>query len=311
MAAPTSAGAQRRLRGRRPARSSRRSARPALARAQTAVVVGGSQGTGRAVALALAERGVAVCIAARSPAALEEAEAAVRLASAAAPGGAAAPVLAVPTDVTDASSVAALADAVTERFGADVDLLVNCQGACCTMSFADHTDEDWDWQMQTNVLGAVRTTRAFLPALQAGSGGAVINVNSFGGVIPLRGMSAYTASKYALYGMSEALRTELAPKGVHVGQVHPGIIDSDFLERAKFGNGEEGTKAMRKTLDTLPIVQKPAEVAAAVLDAWDNSKAEVVVGPAFQGMVAMYRATGLNPFAVADAGSASTVMQKA
>merc|ERR1719262_726439 len=113
-------------------------------------------------------------------------------------------------------------------------------------------------------MGAVRMTKALLPALKA-SKGTIVNVNSFGGVIPLSGMASYSASKFALAGWSEALRTELEPAGVHVAQVHPGIINSDFMERASFEK-DNMANFMREALKAPVGVQKPEEIAAAVLE---------------------------------------------
>merc|ERR1719191_2311935 len=127
-----------------------------------------------------------------------------------------------------------------------VELLVNNAGVCQTASIDQTSVDDYERLMQTNFVGAMRMTKALLPALKA-SRGTIVNVNSFGGVIPLRGMSAYTASKFALAGWSEALRTELEPTGVHVAQVHPGVINSEWLERAVFEK-DDGAQKMRETL---------------------------------------------------------------
>ena len=100
-------------------------------------------------------------------------------------------------------------------------------------------------------------------------------------------------------GFSDALRYELAPKGVHVAQVHPGVIDSDFLERAQF-RGEAAAKTqetMSKMLSS-GMAQKPEEIADAVIEAMERKKKEIIVGPAFQAAVGAYRLTGANPFAM-------------
>ena len=173
---------------------------------KTAVVTGGSQGCGRATALALAREGYNVVVVARDAERCESAATAVAAAAGRPEAG-----RAVPADISDVTSVNEMARQIVERYE-EVTLVVNNAGACCTMPFEDTDDEAWDWQMQTNVLGAVRVTRALLPSLRAAAaaakpgasandgGAAIIFVNSFGGVIPLRGMSAYTASKFALAG---------------------------------------------------------------------------------------------------------------
>lgn len=94
-------------------------------------------------------------------------------------------------------------------------------------------------------------------------------VNSFGGVVPLKYMSAYCASKYALNGFSECLHMEAEAMGVHVGQVHPGVVNSNFMERAKFvgANADEDRKAMNQVLKS-PMAQSPEDVGQAV---WDTA----------------------------------------
>lgn len=264
---------------------------------RTAVVTGSSQGSGKATALALAKRGWNVVLLARQPERLAKAAAEVESVSSAGRQGS---VLAVPCDIGENAAVDALGAAVLEHFQ-NVDLLVNNAGVCQTASIEGTSVEDCERLMQTNFMGAMRVTKALLPALKA-SKGTIVNVNSFGGVMPLRGMSAYTASKFALAGWSEALRSELEPTGVHVAQVHPGVINSNWLERAVFEK-EDGAQKMRETLK-LPGVQTPEEIADAVLEAQEKQKSEVVVGGVFQAFVAAYRLTGVNPFAAQDPNSA-------
>lgn len=265
---------------------------------RTAVVTGSSQGCGKATALALAKRGWNVVLAARQPERLAKAAAEVEGVAKAA--GRRVSVLGVPCDIAESTDVDALSAAVLERYER-VDLLVNNAGVCQTASFDWTSVDEYERLMQTNFMGAVRVTKALLPALKA-SKGTIVNVNSFGGVIPLRGMSAYTASKFALAGWSEALRAELQPAGVHVAQVHPGIMKSDWLERAVFEK-DDGAAKMRQVVESAPFIPKPEEVAMAVLDAHEKQKQEVTVGGFFQAAIAAYRLTGANLFAVQDPNS--------
>jgi len=261
---------------------------------RTAVITGSSQGCGRAVAVALAKRGWNVVLTARQEDRLAQAVAEVRVGSVSERDSS---VLGVPCDITDSNDVDRLLAAVSAHFH-NVDLLVNNAGICQTASIEQTSEHDYERIMQTNFMGAVRVTKAFLPLLKA-SRGTIVNVNSFGGLIPLRGMSAYTSSKFALAGWSEAIRTELQPSGVHVAQVHPGVINSDWLDRAVFEK-ENGAESMRKTLKSAPFVQSPEEIAEAVIEATDKKRTEIVVGKVFQAAVAAYRLTGANPFAAQD-----------
>lgn len=260
---------------------------------RTALITGSSQGCGKATALALAKRGWNVVLVARQAERLAAAAAEVQAVSTARSHGS---VLHVPCDITSDSDVDSLREVVLKHYD-HVDLLVNNAGICQTASVEHTSVDDYERLLQTNFMGPVRVTKAVLPVLKARKG-MIINVNSFGGIIPLRGMSSYTASKFALAGWSEALRSELEPAGVHVAQVHPGVVNSDFLERATFEQ-ENGAAKMRETLSS-GVAQQPDEIAAAVLEAIDKREPEVVVGGIFKAAIAGYRLTGANPFAARD-----------
>eukprot|EP00242_Pyramimonas_sp_CCMP2087_P014794 CAMPEP_0198207456 /NCGR_PEP_ID=MMETSP1445-20131203/10902_1 /TAXON_ID=36898 /ORGANISM="Pyramimonas sp., Strain CCMP2087" /LENGTH=320 /DNA_ID=CAMNT_0043880491 /DNA_START=61 /DNA_END=1020 /DNA_ORIENTATION=- len=226
---------------------------PPKKKGKTVVITGGSQGVGKQTALLFAKKGYNVVVAAREPTRLQEVAQLVRgIAGSGKSGEREQSGMAVVTDITNPESVEELASAVAAQYES-VDVLVNNAGVCCTGSFAETTLDDWNSQMQVNCLGAVAVTKAFLPLIEA-SRGAIVNVNSFAGVMPLRNMTAYTASKYALAGFTDALRYEVAPKGVHVAQVHPGVIKSDFMERAQFRG--EGAAAARENMTKMLEVRR-------------------------------------------------------
>ena len=114
--------------------------------------------------------------------------------------------------------------------------------------------------------------------------GSIVNVGSFGGKMPLPQMTAYCTSKYALTGLTESLRLELSPQGIHVGIVHPGVINSDFMERAMFrgGNEDEATGRRQQMSETLGsrLASQPEDIAAAVWTMVQKRQTEIVVGPA-------------------------------
>jgi len=270
---------------------------------KTAVVTGGSQGTGRAVAMSLAQRGYNVAICARKEENLKTALEAVRDSYRASEDAddndnQVGYFTAYQTDLADEASVGDFVSDVLSTYE-QIDLLINCAGVCCSGEFEAHSSDDWDAQIQVNLLGAVRSTKGLLPALKS-SKGAIVNVNSFGGKIPLKGMTAYTATKFALDGFSQSLALELKDQDVFVGQVHPGVINSSFMERARFV-GERGVKAKASLEQMLGgagggMTQTPEDVAGAVLASLDKRQREVVVGGVFKAAVAVYRYLGVNLF---------------
>ncbi|BDA42370.1 probable oxidoreductase EphD [Coccomyxa sp. Obi] len=268
---------------------------------QTVVITGGSQGVGRVTALLFAQNGYNVVIAARNPDKLRATEA--ELVSAATRGSICS---ALSTDITDETAVARLVEDVTSKYE-NVSILINCAGVCLNGTLESTSIADFVDQMNVNFLGAVIMTKGFQPALVAaakkGMNPVLVNVNSFGGRIPLRSMPAYTASKYALAGFTDAIRPDFADQGVHVAQVHPGVVKSNFMERAAFRGpkGEEQRATMERMLEQPPpgLVQTPQEVAAQIYSAVQNRKDEVFVGPAYNTINALYRSLGVNPFSVA------------
>lgn len=196
------------------------------------LVTGASNGIGRFVALDLAARGHRVFAAGRSEKALAS------LRDEASQKGLALETLQL--DVTSADSIDAGARLVRERTaGHGVDVLVNNAGygqGGALMELSDRTLRD---QFDTNVFGLMAVTRAFAGEMLARGRGWIVNVSSIGGRVTFPFFGAYHASKYALEALSDALRGELGPRGVHVAVVEPGPIRSLFSERA-FGSLPDG-----------------------------------------------------------------------
>jgi len=268
----------------------------------TVVISGGSQGVGRATALKFAQAGFNVVLAARNEEALREAE--KLCLHAVQPGRA---VLAVSCDITSPESIEELQQCVASQF-TDLRVVVCNAGVCMTGDFLSHSLDDFASQMNVNFLGHVSTVRAFLPQLLARVGRSGVTptvcfVNSFGGRLPLPDMTAYCASKYALQGFSDSLRLELSQKGVHVSTVHPGVIRSDFRQRAQWrGEGNQRQRMMDNLLDgktplSGTITQSVDEIAGAVFDAVQRKQTEVVVGLPFQaalGAFGISKVLGIN-----------------
>lgn len=184
---------------------------------QTIFITGSSTGLGLATAKLFASRGWKVIATMRRPAdgaALAEI-----------PG-----VTVLPLDVTDPAQIEAAARQAVELGG--VDVLFNNAGYGLAGPIEGITDEQLARQLDTNLLGVIRTTRAFLPHFRERRSGLVITTTSIGGLIALPLFSAYHATKWAIEGWSESAAFELAPFGIGVKTVSPGGIATDFAGRS-------------------------------------------------------------------------------
>jgi NAD(P)-dependent dehydrogenase (short-subunit alcohol dehydrogenase family) len=193
-------------------------------RDRVAVVTGGGGGIGAALAAAFAARGARLVLADLDEAAM--APVAERLRA----GGA--EVLTVPTDVTSLEAVRALGDAAERRFGA-VHLICNNAGVATFGEIARASHADWVYTLGVNLWGVVHGVETFVPRLIAqGAGGHVVNTASMAGLVGMRWLGVYSASKFAVVGLSEALHRELAEHGIGVSVLCPMIVDTAINENS-------------------------------------------------------------------------------
>ena len=235
---------------------------------QSAVVTGGGQGIGAAVARALAAEGAAVVVAARSTERIEAIAAEIRRA-----GGKA---WAVRCDVTDPASVRALADAATRQLEA-VDILINNAGVAHSAPLHKITLEDWNRVLAVNATGTFLCTQAFVPGMLERKRGSVVNVASVAGLSGGRYIAAYAAAKHAVIGFTRSIAAEVEGTGVTCNAVCPGFVDTDMTREsvarvvAKTGKSpEEALEAMLRTSSQRRLIS-PEEVATAVLALCDPS----------------------------------------
>lgn len=183
------------------------------------LITGASQGIGKQLALAAARRGARVLAAARSESLLQE-----LLAEAKTQGHSLEYVVA---DVTSPADRLKMVQAAQEKFGG-LDVLINNAGIGATGHFADVAPDRMRKIFEVNFFGLTETTRAFLPMLKQGAKPAIVNISSVAARrgIPARG--AYSASKFAVQGFSDALRAELAKDGIDVLVVCPGLTQTNF-----------------------------------------------------------------------------------
>jgi short-subunit dehydrogenase len=193
--------------------------------ATTILITGATAGIGRHLALDLAARGHRVIATGRNAEALAALEVAASKQNL--------QILPRALDVTDAASIAAARAAVLDwTAGRGVDVLINNAGYGQTGPLLELDDATLRRQFDTNVFGLMAVTRAFAPEMVARGDGCVINVSSTSGRITFPFFGAYSASKYALEALSDALRMELQPFGVRVVLVEPGPVRSSFADRA-------------------------------------------------------------------------------
>lgn len=200
---------------------------------RVAVVTGASAGIGEATARLLAGAGMRVAVCARRRERLEQ-----LVADLTAAGRVAA---AYALDVTDARAVRAMVDDIDARWGG-LDVLVNNAGRGLSATFEDTRPEELRELLELNVMAAFTTTQAVLPWMRRQGRGHVINVSSIVGRRGVPYRSAYSATKFALGGLSEALRVELVGTGIHVSLVYPIGTATEFhrVEARRAGPGPHG-----------------------------------------------------------------------
>ncbi len=228
------------------------------------LITGASQGIGRALALACAARGAKVMVAARKEDLLKELQQQVR--------GQGHSLEYVVADVTSAEDRPKMVEAARQAFGG-LDILVNNAGIGATGHFADTEEETMRKIFEVNVFGLTETTRAFLPMLKQGNKPAIVNISSVAGKRGLPARNAYSASKFAVQGFSEALRAELAKDGVDVLVVCPGLTQTNFSQNML----EQKAKVQLDHLRGMTSEQ----VAEATIRAMERGKNETVL--TFQG----------------------------
>lgn len=187
---------------------------------KVALVTGGNSGIGRAIALRFAKEGAAVAIAARR---LEASLALVREIET--QRGKA---MAIAMDVTDARQVEAGFAEVLRRYGR-VDILVNSAGIWHFGPIAEATEEVWRQVLDTNLKGPFLSSRAYLRHHGPEEGGYILNIASMAGLEAWEGTGVYSASKFGLVGLSQALAAEGAAAGIKVCAICPGMVDTPLV----------------------------------------------------------------------------------
>lgn len=243
---------------------------------KTVLITGATSGMGKATALLLAQQGYSVYAGVRNGAEelLEEAE---RLGV---------KVNTVVLDVQDTASIQQAVQQVIAKEG-KIDALVNNAGFGLLATLEDGTDEEIFQQFDVNVFGLIKMTRAVLPHMREARSGVIINISSFLGRMGLPLLSHYNASKYAVEGITDSLRFEVAPFGIRVHSVLAGLFGTNFVKKGLVANSR--TTAADSPYKELvahfvPIVAKainegpdPLPIAQAVKNIIENEDSAIAV----------------------------------
>ena len=237
-----------------------------------AVVTGAAGGIGGAIALNLARRGCHLALADFKAEPLAQTATAAR-------------ALGVEVsehvfDIADASVIAGLPAVVQTRHGR-VSILVNCAGVALGGTFAQVSLEEFEWLFEINFWSVVRMTKAFMPLLEQQPQAQIVNISSVFGLIGPPGQAAYSASKFAVRGFSEALRHELdlAGKNVGVTVVHPGGVRTGIAKNARLAAGlpKADAERMEGTWEKL-LRDSPESVAETIVAGIERRERRILCG---------------------------------
>ena len=185
--------------------------------------------------------------------------------------------MAIPCDVTDREQVQTMVDSILERWGR-IDSLINNAGTISVGPVETMTVEDYELAMKTHFWGPLYLIQAVLPEMRRRHEGRIVNISSIGGKISVPHLVPYNASKFALVGLSEGLRTELAKDGVHVSTICPGLMRTGSPRQAYFKGQHRAEYAWFSISDSLPFVSMSARKAARqIIKACKRGEAQTIL----------------------------------
>jgi short-subunit dehydrogenase len=261
---------------------------------RTCVITGAASGIGAALTLNLAARKAVLVLVDKDAEGLE------RVAARARERGATA-VSTFVIDLSDGGDRLDLAAEVAARHGG-ADLLVNNAGVALSGTFEQVSMQDFDWLMEINLHAVIRMTKAFLPQLLSRPGSHVVNISSLFGLIAPATQVAYVTSKFGVRGFTEALRHELADRGVGVTVVHPGGIKTNIAANARISGpdltGEQVAKA--KAFAEAALTMPPEDAAKLIVAAVQARKPRLVITRAAKAADWLARLTPTRYWAISE-----------
>ena len=238
-------------------------------RGKTVLVTGGSRGLGLVLAREFANQGARVAICARDAEELQQAVDDLEQRGAEA--------MAIACDVTNVTDVENMMNHIRERFG-KIDVLVNNAGTIQVGPMEVMNHEDFEQAMKTHFWGPLNTILAVVPEMRERHDGRIVNISSIGGKIGVPHLVPYSASKFALVGLSKGLNAELRKDGIAVTTVCPGLMRTGSPRNANFKGKHREEYAWFSISDSLPVTSIKAERAARqIVDACKQGRAELII----------------------------------
>jgi NAD(P)-dependent dehydrogenase (short-subunit alcohol dehydrogenase family) len=250
--------------------------KPRLTAGQVAVVTGGSRGLGLAIARRFGRAGLKLVLAARNAEELEHARHQLLHAGDVANED---DILLVACDLTDPAQAAGLIDQTLRAFG-HLDCLINNAGIIEVGPVEDQALDAYDRAMRTNFFAALYTIHSALPHMLGRRAGAIVNIASIGGKMPVPHLAPYVASKFALVGFSETLHSELRSKGIRVTTVCPGLMRTGGEAHAIFSGQQAKEQRWFDLAARTPLLAVAPEYAAnRIFSAAQSGRAEITISP--------------------------------